>query len=343
MVDFDAYTPFGTTAENSTDVYQDQWNRIFQAVTGDGLVGELTAALTGRYTFTASGSDTNLIVTPNDAPGIIAAGHTGWLSEAKSIDIDADGAPGSGVRRIDWCVARVNRAGQKMELSVVTGSPGTGVPPTLETDRGGDLEVPLALIDRTGPVNLTNAMITVTSLRPSPGWFVGTALGTTVLNSLAIPDGGTVIQGHKQFVSVRNAAGTAMELRELNNPTWTNLTLASASGYSAVPGATPQYRVIGDAFELRGIVQRSGSGWVNGATIATFPLSVRELLPNAASTWHRHDDAVLYASTSALGVAVPTTVRVQLSESGGIVYLPNAAAVSSSANRLDLSSVRVTP
>lgn len=339
VVDCDVSTPFGTTDENSTQVFQAEWSRLWQAATGDGIVGETTTDETGRWAITASGSDTNVTITPNGAPGVIVSGFSGRLTSAKSLDIDEDGAPGSGVRRLDWIVARLNRSDQKVQLAVVQGDPGTGVLPTLETDRGGDTEVPLAYVDRTGPVNVTQAMITVVSMRPAPGFFLGVAGGATVRNAIGAPIGALLIQGHTIYSRI--LSGGVMAWRDLGKPTWTNLTLPS--GYSAVSGATPQYRVLGDEFQCRGIIQRSGSSWSNGATIASFPVTVRDLLPDANSIWHRHAAVTLYPSNSASGVSVVTPVRVQLNDSGGTLTLPNAAGANSSLNRVDLASVGVRP
>jgi hypothetical protein len=323
--DFDVATPFGTDSTTRTPMYQDTWTALMAAAMGDGIVDPVGNV---EIQVTATGSDTNVTMS---AGHIAIAGFLGVATSPKSVDIDDDGAPGVGVQRMDWIVAKVNRTTQVISFECVPGDPGSGTLPALVRDRSGNVQHPIAWIDRTGPISVTNGMIHKTNWRPSPGYFADTGAPQPD----GVPIGSTLVQGSDLFVRAR--VGSTVVWRNLFDPAWSNLALPAAYEYPA--GARPQYRVINGGVEFRGTIRLASGTWTAGATpvIATFTVSVRDQL--GGSNWDKRTTGAFYSQ--GLTVHAVGVVRVAMADTGGSVSLPYVPVAN--LRLVDLDGIRVYP
>lgn len=330
-VDFDLSGPWGDGGSvASTPFYQDEWTQWAAAAMGDGIA--LEDGYDGYLAVTATGSSTIVTVAPSGGPGcFVVAGMWGRLTGNKTLDIDAGGAPGSGVRRLDYIVARARRDEGKLEVDVVPGTPGTGLLPTLNRDRLDDFESPIAVIDRTGPVNVAQSMITGTSYRPTPGYFAGVAAPKP---GGGVPLGAILTQGYEQYARVLDSGVPAW--RDLHNPAWTNFVLSS--GITGLAQDPPRWRINHSVLEMAGVATKSSGAFAAGEStqIASVPSSLYSSMGFIFET----PIVGMRATVSPISTVVPEPVVVTLDAGGGAVW---AKPASTGRKLFSLSGIRIHP
>lgn len=116
--DFDSYAPFD--AGSGANVAEALWRDGMRHVLDSGVL--VTAAHPAGGLVPAAGSGRQVTV---GAGSVWIAGHWGTLDSSEALEITANS---SGSTRVDAIVARCDFVANKIEVDIVTGTPGAGAP-----------------------------------------------------------------------------------------------------------------------------------------------------------------------------------------------------------------------
>lgn len=271
MAALDFSGPWGTTTEDATDFFQDDWRRLLKS---DGVINDTTG---NSFKGSATGANTTVTVTGGDCR---VQGFFGRDADSESFDVALSGTqPTSGQTRIDLIVLRMDPATKAVSRVLIPGTPATSSPtqPSLTRSASGVWDMPILRITRgPGPIAVTQAMLT--DLRSHVGPWLGffpTSTDLTTIHADA-PLGSTAMVGTDLYV--RKLVATTVTWVNTSAPTYTAATLASGI---VSRGTLPVgYGIAGGRCWLTGIVGRTGGvaftapAWT---TLMTLPAGFRPM------------------------------------------------------------------
>lgn len=268
MAALDFSGPWGTTTEDATDFFQDDWRRLTRS---DGVLNDTTG---NSFKGSATGANTTVTVTGGDCR---VQGFFGRDADSESFDVALSGTqPTSGQTRIDLIVLRMDPATKAVSRVLIPGTPATSgaTQPSLTRSASGVWDMPILRITRgPGPVAVTQAMLT--DLRSHVGPWLGFMPSSTDVTTVHAdaPLGSLAMVGTDLWV--RRLVSTTPTWTNVTTPTWTAATLASGIvSRGVLPVA---YGVVGGRCWLTGIAGRTGgaafaAGWT---TLTTLPAGFR--------------------------------------------------------------------
>jgi len=212
-------------------------------------------------------------------PALEAYGFGVYVTNDANVDLQAASvASGS---RWDTVVLRRDWGTNASSFVIVQGTATQAVSASVQSNPGVTADQVLALIRIDAGVTAIAALVDMREWHASP--FVS-ASGITWPDANTYPYGQVTVQsdGKAPDVGVRRGTAPSAYWDQVLARPWSNLTLNIA--VVAQSGPVPQWRVVGDVFELRGTFNPSGGGKFtagNWYTVTNLSASVRPLRSHA--------------------------------------------------------------